>query len=149
MSDSLVAVAMPLMMRAPIRTGYDPARASQIQLPAPSNAMAMQVKRRPKMFEIGTMIKFAYPKARTHEPVMRLSCVCESPHSSWSSGNIGAMERAEATVTQVYTICTPMAMPESIESQNIDVQWTWEHLNDCSHFQVSVQFRGSSAFSEG
>lgn len=73
MSDSLVAVAMPLMMRAPIRTGYDPARASQIQLPAPSNAMAMQVKRRPKMFEIGTIIKLAYPKARTQDPVIRLS----------------------------------------------------------------------------
>ena len=65
----------------------------------PSKQKMRLVKRRPKVFEQGTMIKFAKPRARTHAPVNKLSWVSLRWNSAANRGNIGPIESADSTET--------------------------------------------------
>lgn len=98
-SVSLVAVAIPLITRAARMLVYEVARACQMHELMPIKQKRRLVKRRPKVFEHGTMIKFAKPRARTQAPVNKLSCVSLRWNSAANIGNIGPIERADSTET--------------------------------------------------
>ena len=67
---SFAEAPVPARIRAARNEPYDVAVACQIQAPKFSNAQTRRVTRRPKISQLGTMIKLQYPRRITVTPVL-------------------------------------------------------------------------------
>jgi hypothetical protein len=84
---------------------YEVARACQIHEVMPSKQNVRLAKRRLKVFDQGTMIKFAKLRARTQAPIKKLSCVLLRWNSAANRGIIGPIDSADSTDTNRKRNC--------------------------------------------